>query len=62
MGIASIIDEILFQEYNVYYRTIRERVDGPNRMDARGQEVFRNSIFGGGLYRHGSYYSLNVLS
>jgi hypothetical protein len=56
MGMASIIVVILFQEYSVYSRTIKERVDTPDREGARGQAVFRNWIFGSRQYESGSYY------
>jgi hypothetical protein len=50
MGMTSIIVVILFQEYNVYSRTIKERVDTSNRKGARGQAVSRNWILGGTDY------------
>jgi hypothetical protein len=47
MGMANIIVVILFQEYSVYSRTIKERVHIPDRKGTRGQAVFRSWIYWG---------------
>ena len=54
--VAHITIEIHFQEYNVYYSAIRQRLKAPNRNGARGQALFRAWIFGGVHYRDGSYH------
>ena len=47
IGVAHIIVDIGSQEYNMYFRTIRRRVDGPNRKCAQGHALFHSWIFGG---------------
>ena len=42
IAVAHIIVDIGCQEYNMYFRIIRERVDAPDRKCSRGQALFRN--------------------
>ena len=53
IGVAHIIVYMCSQEYNMYSRTIRQLVDAPDPMGARGQAVSRSWIFGSGHYGHG---------
>ena len=46
-ALANIIIEIDSQEYNVYFRTIRQREYTPDPKCSRGQALFRKWIFGG---------------
>jgi len=47
INMASIIGEMDSQEYSVYFRTIRQRVDAPDRKCSRRQALFRSWILGG---------------
>jgi hypothetical protein len=53
MGMAGITVVTHLQEYIVYSRTIKQQVDAPDPMGARGQAVVRSWIFGDGDYGHG---------
>ena len=53
MGMASIIIETYFQEYNMYFRAIRHHPGATNRNGSRGQALFRSLISGGGHSGHG---------
>ena len=62
MGMANIIIETYFQEYNMYFRAIRHHSGAPDRKCSRGQALFRRFISEGGHYGHGWYYYGNILS
>ena len=47
IGVAHIIVYMCSQEYNMYSRTIRQRVDASDPMGARGQADFRSQIYWG---------------
>ena len=53
MGVASITVQMDSQEYNMYFRTIRQRAQAPGRKYSRGQALFCSWIFGGGHYGRG---------
>ena len=42
MGMANIIIETYFQEYNMYFRAIGHHPGAPNRNGSRGQALFRS--------------------
>jgi hypothetical protein len=42
MGLAHIIAETHSQEYNAYFRTIRQRLAAPLHRVFKGQPVFRS--------------------
>jgi hypothetical protein len=44
---VNIIADMSSQEYNIYFRTISQRVDTPDRKCTRGQALFRSWILGG---------------
>ena len=47
MGVARILVEMDSREYNMYFRTIRQREQAPDQKCSRGQALFRSWISGG---------------
>ena len=47
MSTASIIVEMDSNKYKMYFRTIRQRAQAPNRKCSQGQALFCGWILGG---------------
>ena len=56
MGAAGIIVEMDSQEYNMYFRTIKQRAQAPGQKYTREQALFRSWILGGAHYGRGWHY------
>ena len=56
MGVASIIVEMDSHECNMYFGSIRQRVQVPGQKYTREQALFRSCILGGAHYGRGWNY------